>query len=744
MAAAGLPELKRLNLNEFGGEPDTSDRYVLKYGDCYGVFNATGDINPAGPDTPKIGHSRESCEGLYYRDTRVLSEWRLSIGNKFPRVQSAAIDSDNTTIHSELLSPEFEFKGDHHAAGAIRISRTKVLWRGGLYERVVFENRTDDEIDLPLRLTMAADFHDSFVVRGLQRDVHGEMLETGRLTTSLRLSYRGLDDVVRFIDIAFSREPDLLEGWAESESVHGLAEGVLRIAPRGEQRLYVRAGSDEDNLPEPTADVFNEAQHLQKSYILRFIDRWPLMTASSPVFEKWVHQNRVDLALLRTEMETGPLAYAGVPWYSVPMGRDSIITSIQQLWQDPELARGTLRYLAAHQADHVDEYTAAEPGRILHEMRYGELAGTGEVPMSPYYGSIDATPLYGVLAGLYYRRTGDLELIRELWDPIKSALDWIGDYGDKDGDGLVEYRSSTETGLMNQGWKDHKSDMFHADGSPAPAPITLCEVQGYAYFAYRMGAQLAEALGDVTLAQSYDRAASQLKGAFNETFWSDELGTCAMALDADKRPLLVKSSNPGHLLFTGILPSERAKQVADTLMAPDMFSGWGIRTLGKNERNYTPDEYKRGYHNGAVWPHDTAMAAFGMRGYGMSHYATTLLTAMFDAAKTCPNMRLPEVFCGYDREEGVPPKPYPVACSPQAWASGAESMLVKAALGLQIDAVEKKVTVDHPVLPDWLDDLKVHKLKVADGGLSIEFTRTDSGTRVNVTDLEGGVEFEQL
>jgi glycogen debranching enzyme len=649
-----------------------SELHILKNGDSFAIFNHAGDIktDEYGPD------------GLFLNDTRLISHWHISLENTDLQVLNHSIDD-----YHILFTAHFACKGfmdmDCVPVGENRIyiKREKFIRKGTMYERISLENHMDVPVRVRLSLQYGSDFYDMFQVRGIHRRQQGIKtdIETGADKVTLR--YRGLDGKARRSVIRFSEAPHSLTAY------RALFE--IRLE-KGERKVMAATGGMDPGVP-PSPALFEKTLTRIQEQIQRRLRGWTGIRTANSHFDEWLESSRIGISLLTTLRHTGLYPYAGIPWFSTPFGRDGIITALQTLWVNTDIARGVLSFLAQTQAQEYDEFRDAEPGKILHELREGEMARTGEVPFGQYYGSIDSTPLFIMLAGAYYRHTSDIEFTRDLWPGITAALEWMEKDGDLDQDGFLEYSMKRETGLYNQGWKDSADAVFHADGSLAKLPIALCEVQAYAYAALKEAAFLAQALKKHDIARQIEQKAARLYERVNEVFWSEELGCYALALDGDKKPCLVRSSNNGHMLWCGIAPPDRAQKIADMLMGPDFFTGWGIRTIAESEVRYNP----LSYHNGSVWPHDTAIAAAGLARYGYYDKAQRILNGLFDASKDCQNYWLPELFCGFSRLTGHDLVRYPAACTLQAWACGSVFMALQAALGLSYDFNAGSFTVEN-------------------------------------------------
>jgi glycogen debranching enzyme len=698
-------------------ERDAAHEGVLKQGDSFAIFDSHGDIRPLG-----LGE-----DGIYHRGTRHLSGLLLTIAGRRPLLLGSTAKRDNSRLAVDLTNTDLD-GGRRIPHSTIHVSRVKALWEGTCHERIVLRSYADRPLRLELEIAFEADFADVFEVRGMQRSGRGRRLAPRLSEREVVLRYRGLDDVIRRTRIGFSVEPDTLDASHASFRLTVPAGRAVRldVAISCEQ-----AATRRRNLPTIEDAVGRVRRH--QATVRRGGAR---LASSNELFNEWLERSGADLAMLTSRTDHGLYPYAGVPWFSDPFGRDGLIVGLQSLWIAPHIARGVLRYLAANQAADHDPISDAAPGKILHEVRLGEMAVTGEIPFRRYYGSHDATPLFVVLAAAYWRQTDDVATIAALWPSIERALSWMEADGDPDHDGFLEYHRQSEGGLVQQGWKDSWDSIFHADGALATGPIALAEVQAYAYAARVGAAEMAARLGNHPRAAALVEQADELRAAFDRAFWDEPLGTYAIALDGDKRRCRVRSSNAGHALFAGIALEERAARLAETLMDDASFTGWGIRTLAAGEARYNPISY----HNGSIWPHDNAIVARGLARYGFHDEAARVLAGIFDASRHLELARLPELFCGFARRDDEGPTRYPVACSPQAWASGAVYMLLEATLGMEIDAENHEVRLRHSRLPQFLDRLSIRGLRVGKGRVDLELERQRHGVGIRVTDRRGDVE----
>jgi glycogen debranching enzyme len=689
---------------------------VLKHGDLFVVFNSHGDIEPSG-----LGE-----QGLFYEGTRFLSNSVLYLGNSYPLLLSSTISQDNFLFTADLTNLDTLSETDAQIPrGTLHLHRSKFLWEGVCYEKFRVTNYGLTPLVVWLRLGIGADFADIFEVRGTTRGKRGVRLEDFVCEDSIRLTYEGLDGQFRNTEIYCTPPPARLTP----------TEIVFRVAlnPKEEHTFYVDISCRGENRPPlDWSSAFAKGKDLSGR---DHFHRWEIRS-SNEQFNNWVNRSIADV---RTMIHGNPevdYPYAGIPWFSTVFGRDGIITALECLWLEPSIAKGVLSYLAATQATAEDPTSDAEPGKIVHEMRKGEMARLGEVPFGLYYGSVDATPLFVMLAAAYYHRTADLEFIRAIWPHLEAALDWIDVYGDRDHDGFVEYARQSANGLVQQGWKDSHDSIFREDGSLAEPPIALCEVQGYVYAAKSGGAELARLLGQRDRADALSAQAEALRSKFENSFWSPEIDSYAIALDGNKRQCRVRSSNPGHCLFTRIARADHAERVASQLLGPDLFSGWGVRTIASTEARYNPISY----HNGSVWPHDNALIASGLSKYGYKEMAARIMTGMLDASVFVDLQRLPELFCGLHRRTGEGPTLYPVACSPQSWAAASVFLLLEACLGVTMDAPGKRITLSNPQLPASIPELWIKGLNLGSSGVNLFIKRREEAVEITVLEKPADVE----
>ena len=685
----------------------------LKHEDAFAVFDDYGDI----------GVGRAGPEGIYFNDTRFLSWYELRFEGMRPLLLSSDVQDDNAALSVDLANPDVHADdGISLPRGTIAFERTKFLWQAVCYERIGFRNYADSHRRFRVDICFSADFRDLFEVRGETRAKRGKV--SALITKAgVEFHYEGLDNLKRKTELRFSPEPVQLET--------NRATFEFDLAPKERGSLFVSVLCQDRN--QPHCLDFQKAFRARRRDIRATTSNIAAVASSNDVFNEVCRRSTSDLYMLISRTAHGLYPYAGVPWYSTPFGRDGIITAMLLLWLDPAVAKGVLHYLAATQSKTFDAFADAEPGKILHETRNGEMALLGEVPFRLYYGTVDATPLFVMLAGMYVERTGDMETLKAIWPNIKAALHWIETYGDKDGDGFIEYARQTDAGLVNQGWKDSYDSIFHADGALAQGPVALCEVQGYVFNAKTHASKLANRLGEFDLGNKLRADAQTLQSNFEATFWCEDLGAYALALDGRKQPCRVRTSNSGHALFSGIASPERATRVAQTLLSRDSFSGWGIRTVASGEARYNPISY----HNGSIWPHDNAIIALGFSRYGLAKEAAQVFTAIFEAACHQELRRLPELFCGFIRKPHRGPTAYPVACAPQAWAAAAPFAFLGACLGMDLCHETDLIRFLDPIMPDFLDFVDLSHLSLRDLRVDLKFHRHGPDVTLNLLSKRG-------
>jgi len=684
------------------------DLLALKSGAVFLCARPDGEICPG----------RACGEGLYAEDTRHLSELRLTLGGLAPVLLSSAMESGH---HAVINATNPALLIDHELAvpqETLNIRRTALI-ADRLYYRVAVRSFRPHPVATTVELSLAADFADVFEVRGVGRRTGGQVLAPSHDEGRLCFAYLAADGERRETLVELSPPPARVQlgteradlGWDVQIGAREAISLLITVQPVHHARHGLVP-----TLEQAAATLDGEHRD--------WVGTCSRITTDNELFDRFIEASVRDLHALMTPLGDTELPAAGIPWYVAPFGRDSLLTACEALMINPDVARGTLLALARLQADADDPWRDAEPGKILHELRTGELARTGQIPHTPYYGTVDATPLFLMVAGNYYRWTLDLSTMAELRPAFDAALGWIDESGDRDGDGFVEYERRSPGGLVNQGWKDSHDAVVHADGTLAEGPIGLVEVQGYVYAAKLGIADVYAALGDDSRAAELRTQAAALRIAFNEAFWNPEEEFFALALDGRKAQVRSVTSNPAHCLYCGIVDDDKARLVAERLMAPDMFSGWGIRTLSSRSPAYNP----MSYHNGSVWPHDNAIAAAGLKRYGFDAGVARIAGGLFDVAAGERDFRLPELFCGFSRDESKSIVAYPVACIPQAWAAASPFLLLQALLGISAHAPGNRLDVDRPRLPDWLGNAEIRNIRVADSRVSLSFRTTGSGS----------------
>lgn len=675
------------------------DYRVLKDNNAFLLTDINGDI----PENHPMGL------GFYKKDTRFLSRLETKI-NGMSLICLASEAKETTMATIRLTNHHMEKDGELILwRESIEVKRERFIYQDVWYEQFTLKNYYPKPVEFRFSVSVDADYKDMFIVRGFQNGDVGHVTERNVKADGLVTVYKGTDHVTR--RTVFKWDTPCDEVTENGEFTYRVKLGheetqtvTLAICPEIEdERLEI--------MNPKAAKTALEEQHQ------RWVEGATKVMTDHPQLQRLVDQGLGDLKLLLTDIGFGEFPVAGLPWFGVPFGRDSLIAALQMLPMRPEVARGTLLTMAAYQGKDKNPWRDEQPGKIMHELRFGELSNTNQVPFTPYYGSIDSTPLFLVLLVEYCKWTGDLELFKTLELNVEAALQWIDQYGDQDGDGFVEYHQESAKGIANQGWKDSGDSVVHRNGDYAQTPIALSEVQGYVYQAKKGIASLYEQAGNSEKHDTLNREADTLKEAFEKAFWMEDQSFYAIALDKDKKQVGTLTSNPGHLLMSGILNPERAKAVTETLVSPKMFSGYGVRTMGKGEAAYNP----MSYHDGSIWPHDNSLIFLGMSQSGYQKEAAQVIEGLIEASKAFEYDRLPELFCGYDQVLGNP-VPYPVACSPQAWAAGTPFLMVQTLLGLKVDSVKNEISIQ-PHFLEGMTTLGLSKTAIGGGILSFQITR---------------------
>ncbi|QHE60630.1 amylo-alpha-1,6-glucosidase [Rossellomorea vietnamensis] len=665
--------------------------------------------------------------GLYKNDTRYLSKLNVKINHQKPiLLHSDGSENYMSTILS--TNPHQEEEGNLILwRESVEIERKRFIYEDVLYETIKTKNYYPNPVSFELSIEVDVDFNDMFIVRGFQTGKVGK--RTGQKVEDqfLIFQYEGADGINRATNIHWD---------AEAKNVNENGEVTFQVELQHEEERSITLmivplenGETRDDL----LPVEEALQRLRVSYKEWSAGLTKVETDYDPL-QRLVDRGLSDLRVLLNDTGYGKFPVAGLPWFGVPFGRDSLIAALQMIAFQPQVAKGTLFTMASEQGTKVDPWRDEQPGKIMHEIRYGELANTNQIPFTPYYGTIDATPLFLVLLTEYVKWTGDVGTFKRLSDNVKNALKWIDQYGDRDGDLFLEYHQESSKGIANQGWKDSGDSIVHRNGDYADTPIALVEVQGYVYQAKQGLAAIYEALEDHETASRLKAEAKNLQERFEQEFWMDDLEFYAIALDRKKEKVGTITSNPGHVLFSGIMTGDRAEKVSQTLTGDSMFSGYGIRTMGKGEAGYNP----MSYHDGSVWPHDNSMTLLGLSKLGLTAEAKKVMSGLIEASHHFEYDRLPELFCGYESTIGKAVK-YPVACSPQAWAAGTPLVFVQSLLGLFPNSLQKEIHL-YPILLNGMNTLTVQNIAIGDGVLSLSVVR--NGDKVETTIMENSTGYD--
>jgi len=716
-----LSRRRRGNHDEVTPAPvvNLADAFVLKAGAVFLVSLRDGTI-PARGDHPL---------GLYLNDCRHLSAHELRVGGATPRLLISTETTGAEGVH-ELTNPDLVL-GD---GGILPLQTLRIRLElridpaGRLEERVVVDLHARRPLEIALELALAADFRPMLAIRRVV-DLPPPPVELKRLERGLAFSATTRDGVARRTTVTGERRPSSIEGATLRFGLSlsgGGREEIRLLYDLDEGARAPGAGRARVRVPDPATETARDR-----------LAGGTRVRADDELFNRVLRRSLLDLRMLRSTLDGEEYYAAGVPWFCTLFGRDSLIAALEMLAFDAQIAARTLRLLAERQGRRTDAVHEEEPGKILHEYRVGEVAALGLTPLTRYYGTVDATPLFLCLLGEHAAWSGDLDLFHELGDAVAAALSWIDEHGDHDGDGFLDYRAGTPQGLRNQGWKDSDDGIVDARGDPLAPPVALIEPQGYVVRAKRAIADLFARDGDRETAQRLRSEAAGLQERLRR-FWDPRRRFYGLALAGTGALSSVLASNQGHLLWAGAVPGAHARDVRDALMSDAMFSGWGIRTLSGSEVAFDPV----GYHVGAVWPHDSAIVAAGLRRYGFDEDFLEIFEGMLEAASLAEGYRLPELFAGFAREQSETPVPYPVACRPQAWAAGAIPFLLTVGLGLRADGLDGRLHVRRPSLPRWVDRLEVENLQVAGASVALRFERPVAGRPVALTDasVDGGVE----
>lgn len=688
----------------------------LKHGEVYSVTNNYGDI-----DETLIG------TGIYYKDTRFLKRYVMEINNQ-PCIFLTKKNNKGIENIFKLSNGDIHAGDSHYEKMDLEINRSQLIFDEIFYDKAEITNGSQKDITCSVSFQLETLFEDIFEVRGAKRQQRGQLITPSIYNNELLLAYEGLDGIERKLHITGSKGVTI----SEDEITYDVS-----LAPGERETIELAFQALINDQPIKNILSYEEAKQLAEQHLDKWLENQTKITTSNPKVNKTIKQAELDLYMLATDIGQGNFPVAGIPWFCVPFGRDSILTAVQTLILDPFLAKNTLRTLAAVQGEKLNSSNEEAPGKILHEMRNGEMANLGEVPFKRYYGSIDATPLFIVLFTETVRWTGDEELLHDLLPNVEKALTYLEKYADLDGDQFIEFHNQASGGLAVQSWKDSNHSLVHKDGTHSKSPMAVVEVQGYLYDAKMKMAELYEYMKETDKANKLKQEAADLKERFNHSFWMEDKKYYALALDKDKKQIQTITSDPGHALWSKIIPTDKSEDTANKLIDEGLFSGWGIRTMSKHEKVYSPVAY----HNGTVWPHDNSLIVLGLAKYGYQEHVNKVVSALFKSAEQFEDYRLPELFCGYDNQQEETIVPFPVACSPQAWAAGTPFALVHALLGFEVDSL-KKVMKINPSLPEEMDWIECKGIQIGKGTIDIIVQKENEEIVFDITNNTSGFEID--
>lgn len=690
----------------------------LKHGEVYSVTNNYGDM-----DETLMG------TGIYYKDTRFLKHYVMKINNQPCIFLTKKFNKGIENIF-KLSNGDIQAGDSHYEKMDLEVNRSQLIYDEIFYDKVEITNGSRKNINCSISFLLETMFEDIFEVRGAKRQLRGNLKTPSINDNELFLAYEGLDGIERKLKVTGTKGVNI----SNDDITYDIS-----LAPGEKENVELAVQVSINDQPIKNTLSYQEAKQLAEQNLDNWLDNQTKITTSNPKVNKTIKQAEQNIYMLATDIGQGHFPVAGIPWFCVPFGRDSILTAVQTLVLDPSLAKNTLRTLAAVQGEKLNGSNEEAPGKILHEMRNGEMANLGEVPFKRYYGSIDATPLFIVLFTETVRWTGDEDLLHDLLPTVEKALAYLEKYADLDGDQFIEFHNQASGGLAVQSWKDSNHSMVHKDGTHSESPMAVVEVQGYLYDAKIKMAELYDYMENADKANKLKQEAAEIKERFDNSFWMEDEKYYALALDKEKKQIQTITSDPGHALWSGIIPIEKSKDTANKLLDEGLFSGWGIRTMSKNEKVYSPVAY----HNGTVWPHDNSMIVLGLAKYGYTAHVKKLVSALFASAEQFEEHRLPELFCGYDNQQEETIVPFPVACSPQAWAAGTPFALVHALLGLQVDS-HRKVMKINPTLPEEIDWIECKGIQVGKGSIDITVKKENDEIVFDITNNTSGLKIEQV